>query len=95
MPMSDLTTNHITAAVRTTRQNCAALAERLLALGRGDEIPSMILRGIAPDRIPPHADPVPPTPSLPTRTVKPRAGAGFDPEVSKARLAQQMGKAPP
>lgn len=84
----------ITAALRVTRQNCAALAERLLALGRGDEIPRMILAGIAPDRIPPLAEPAPPAPAA--HAAKSGAsGPGFDPEVSKRRFEEQTRRAAP
>jgi hypothetical protein len=85
-----VTSDTITAALRVTRENCALLAEALIAAGRSSEVGDMIRRGISPARIPPLSEPAP-------QKQPAQAVAGFDEATSKRRFEEQTRRhvAPP
>lgn len=84
----------LTVALDKTREQCAAVAEKLIAEGRTFEVAEMIRRGIAVDRLPPPASAAPAQPKQKPGKAG-ASGAGFDLEISQARFAQQMGRTPP
>jgi hypothetical protein len=86
-------TNVVDIAKRV-RESCAKTAEALLAAGQPENIPSAIRNSVGLHRIVSSA-PAPQTGSHHGNAKSPAAGAGFDPEASRARWAAQMGKAAP
>jgi hypothetical protein len=86
-----MTPDNFPYALRMVREQCAAVAEALIAANRVAEIPTAIRLGLPANQLPSVISLTKPRSQQPD---KPAAGAGFDKTISEQRLAAQLGRPP-